>query len=94
MTRTAVVVGGFYAALLLLLAAAIAQEFRASKRARHRNTALAPVAGVPYDQDAVVDWTLDKELVRLEAIVKGDLTALNSQLSAQSLPPIKDGARP
>jgi hypothetical protein len=69
------------------------------------NNKLAALQGVvetgdarPTDQAVAVfkdlSARLDKELGRLEAIVKEDLTALNSQLSAQSLPPIKDGVRP
>ena len=37
---------------------------------------------------------LDQEVAKVEALVKTDLSALNTQLSAQKLDPIKDGVRP
>jgi photosystem II stability/assembly factor-like uncharacterized protein len=69
------------------------------------NNKLAALQGVveggdarPTDQAIAVfkdlSARLDKELARLDALVKTDLAALNTQLTAQSLPPVKDGARP
>ncbi|HET7219512.1 MAG TPA: hypothetical protein VFJ02_15755 [Vicinamibacterales bacterium] len=69
------------------------------------NNKLAALQGVveggdakPTDQAIAVfkdlSARLDKELGRLDALVKGDLAALNTQFTAQSLPPVKDGARP
>ena len=69
------------------------------------NNKLAALQGVveagdarPTDQAVAVfkdlSARLDKELARLEALVKNDLAALNTQLTAQSLPSVKDGARP
>ena len=69
------------------------------------NNKLAALQGVvesgdarPTDQAVAVfndlSARLDQELARLDALVKEELSALNAQLMAQSLPPVKDGARP
>jgi photosystem II stability/assembly factor-like uncharacterized protein len=69
------------------------------------NNKLAALQGVvesgdarPTDQAVTVfndlSARLDQELARLDALVKEELSALNAQLMAQSLPPVKDGARP
>ncbi len=45
-----------------------------------------------YDVFKELSGRLDKELARLDALVKGELAAFNKQLSASRLEPVKDAA--
>ena len=69
------------------------------------NNKLAALQGVveggdakPTDQAHAIfkdlSARLDKEVAKVDALVKTDLSTLNTQLTAQKLEPVKDGVRP